>query len=55
MGCCYPKVKIKLHATSYTDYKTLFVEETFDIEMSEIHIFLEEKDNIITGKIKFFN
>ena len=54
MGCCFTKPRIRLYTTSYTDYMTFPFEETFDIEMSEINIFLEENtNNIMTGKITF--
>lgn len=53
MGCCFTKIKVRLFTTSYTNYKTFQIEETFDIEMSEINIFIEENNNIIDGKIRF--
>lgn len=42
MGCWCSKLDITLHIMSETKYKTFPIENTYDIQMTELHIFIDE-------------
>lgn len=54
MGCWCSKVDITLHIIKPTRYKTFEIEDIHDIQMKELHIFIEEDCHTNTkGKLSF--
>jgi len=53
MGCMYSRIKLTLHIITETKYKTFPIEQTYDIQMNELHIFIEDENILPSGKLSF--
>lgn len=53
MGCLCSRLDITLHIITQTKYRTFEIENTYDIQMKELCIFIEEDQDNTTGKLQF--
>ena len=51
MGCMCSRLSITVHIITQTKYKTFPLEQTYDIQMNELHIFIEDENILPSGQL----